>query len=133
MYYYEKKNSLLNRYSLISVGVSISLLLFLIPSSILYPKAVFGDGLFQEQLSASFGNRKADLIIKMMPPVVTTETLKNANQKPIIQFKLYDPSTKEGYKHVTYFITIEKDGKKLLSDWFHDHKGYLKIDMKPSN
>jgi hypothetical protein len=34
---------------------------------------------------------------------------------------------------VTYYITIEKDGKKLLSDWFHDHKGDLKIEMKPSN
>src|ERR671910_3366252 len=116
----------------VSTSASILLLLSLIPSSILYPKAVFGDGLFQEELSASFGERKADLIIKMMPPVVTTETLKSQNQKPIIQFKLYDPTTKEGYKHVTYYITIEKDGKKLLSDWFHDHKGDLKIEMKPS-
>jgi len=94
-------------------------------------KAAYADGLFMEELSASFGDRKADLIIKMMPPVVTTETLKN--QKPIIQFKLYDPTTKEGYNHVTYYITIEKDGKKLLSDWFHDHKGDLKVEMKPSN
>jgi hypothetical protein len=94
-------------------------------------KAAYADGLFMEELSASFGDRKADLIIKMMPPVVTTETLKN--QKPIIQFKLYDPTTKEGYNHVTYYITIEKDGKKLLSDWFHDHKGDLKIEMKPTN
>jgi hypothetical protein len=96
-------------------------------------KAAYADGLFMEELSASFGDRKADLIIKMMPPVVTTETLKNLNQKPIIQFKLYDPTTKEGYNHVTYYITIEKDGKKLLSDWFHDHKGDLKIEMKPTN
>jgi hypothetical protein len=105
-----------------------------ITSSLFFPsKTAYADGLFMEELSASFGDRKADLIIKMMPPVVTTETLKNPNQKPIIQFKLYDPSTKEGYKHVTYYITIEKDGKKLLSDWFHDHKGDLKIEMKPSN
>jgi hypothetical protein len=118
-----------------AVGASILLLLLLslVPTSILYPKAAFGDGLFMEELSASFGDRKADLIIKMTPPVVTTETLKNQNQEPVIQFKLYDPSTNEGYKHVTYFITIEKDGKKLLSDWFHDHKGDLKIEMKPSN
>src|ERR671924_2369781 len=103
-----------------------------IASSLFSPlKTAYADGLFMEELSASFGERKADLIIKMMPPVVTTETLKNPNQKPIIQFKLYDPSTKEGYKHVTYYITIEKDGKKLLSDWFHDHKGDLKIEMKP--
>jgi hypothetical protein len=86
-----------------------------------------------EELSASFGDRKADLIIKMTPPVVTTETLEKQNQKPIVQFKLYDPATEEGFKHVTYFITIEKDSKKLISDWFHDHKGDLKIEMKPSN
>jgi hypothetical protein len=55
-----------------------------------------GDGLFMEELSANFGDRKADLIIKMTPPVVTTDTLQNQNQKPIIQFKLYDPTTKEG-------------------------------------
>jgi hypothetical protein len=96
-------------------------------------KAAYADGLFQEQLSASFADRKADLIIKMTPPVVTNETLQTQSQKPVIQFKLYDPATKEGFKHVTYFITIEKNGKKLLSDWFHDHKGDLKIEMKPSN
>jgi len=119
----------------IAMGTFILLLLLLslVPSSTLYPKAVFGDGLFMEELSASFGDRKADLIIKMTPPVVTTETLKNQNQKPVIQFKLYDPTTNEGYKHVTYFITIEKDGKKLISDWFHDHKGDLKMEIKPSN
>ena len=126
-----KKNSLSNRYSIISIGISIFLLLSIIPSLTLYPKTAFGDGLFQEQLSASFGDRKADLIIKMTPPVVTTESLQNQSQKPVIQFKLYDPTTKEGYKHVTYYVTIEKDGKKLLSDWFHDHKGDLKLEMKP--
>src|SRR5918996_338546 len=118
-----------------AMGTSILLLLLLslVPPSTLYPNAVFGDGLFMEEFSASFGDRKADLIIKMTPPVVTTETLQNQNQKPVIQFKLYDPTTKEGYKHVTYYITIEKDGKKLLSDWFHDHKGDLKIEMKPQD
>ncbi len=115
-----------------STSILLLLLLSLVPSSTLYPKTAFGDGLFMEELSASFGDRKADLIIKMTPPVVTTETL-NQNQKPVIQFKLYDPTTNEGYRHVTYFITIEKDGKRLLSDWFHDHKGDLKIEMKPSN
>jgi hypothetical protein len=102
-------------------------------SSTIPANVAFGDGLFMEELSASFGDRKADLIIKMTPPVVTTETLQKQNQKPIVQFKLYDPATEEGFKHVTYFITIEKDGKKLLSDWFHDHKGDLKIEMKPSD
>src|SRR5215207_2969491 len=109
----------------------VSINIVIISSTSVPLKTAYADGLFMEELSASFGDRKADLIIKMMPPVVTTETLKS--QKPIIQFKLYDPATKEGFKHVTYFITIEKDGKKLLSDWFHDHKGDLKIEMKPSD
>jgi len=112
---------------------AIILVLFLGVVCVLYPQFANADGLFQEQLSASFGDRTTDLIIKMMPPVVTTETLENQGQNPIIQFKLYDPATKEGFKHVTYYITIEKDGKKLLSDWFHDHKGDLKIEMKPSD
>src|SRR5215208_7775398 len=94
-------------------------------SSIIPIKTAFGDGLFMEELSASFGNRKADLLIKMTPPVVTTETLQKEDQKTIIQFKLFDSNTREGIKHVTYFITIEKNGKKLLSNWFHDHNGDL--------
>jgi hypothetical protein len=134
MIYGETKSPSLDNGSLVLTIASIFLLVLLIPSSKIFPlKAAFGDGLFMEELSASFGERRADLIIKMTPPVVTTETLEKQNQKPIIQFKLYDPTTNEGYKHVTYYITIEKDGKKLLSDWFHDHKGDLKIEMKPSN
>jgi hypothetical protein len=94
---------------------------------------VFGDGLFEENLSATFGDRKANLLIKMTPPVVTTETLTNKTQKPLIEFMLSDSNTNKSFSHVTYFITIEKEGKKLLSDWFHDHAGILRIQMKPSN
>jgi hypothetical protein len=133
---YNKKESMIfARYRLVSISICVTTLLaFSLFSHLsLHPIPAFGDGLFQEQLSASFGDRKTDLIIKMTPPVVTTEAMKSQGQKPIIQFKLYDPTTKEGYKHVTYYITIEKDGKKLLSDWFHDHKGDLKIEMKPNN
>jgi hypothetical protein len=89
--------------------------------------------LFMEELSASFGNRKADLLIKMTPPVVTTETFQKQDQKAVIQFKLFDSNTREGIKHVTYYITIEKDGKKLLSNWFHDHNGDLRVQIRPKN
>src|SRR5918999_1305521 len=101
--------------------------------SIIPIKTAFGDGLFMEELSASFGNRKADLLIKMTPPVVTTETFQKQDQKAVIQFKLFDSNTREGIKHVTYFITIEKDGKKLLSDMFHDHNGDLRVQIRPKN
>ena len=41
-----------------------------------YVKPAFSDGLFQDQLSASVGERKVGLFIKMIPSIVTTETLK---------------------------------------------------------
>jgi hypothetical protein len=94
--------------------------------------SAFGDGLTQEQLSASLGNRKADLLIKMNPAVVTTETLQNG-QKPTVEFRLFDSNTNRSFSHVTYYIILEKDGKKLLSDMFHDHNGDLKIQINPIN
>src|SRR5918912_3427942 len=95
-------------------------------------QSAFADGLTQEQLSASLGNRKADLLIKMNPPVVTTETL-SQGQKPTVEFRLFDSNTNQSFSHVTYYIIIEKDGKRLLSDMFHDHNGDLKIQVNPIN
>lgn len=92
----------------------------------------YADGLFQEQLSASLGGRKADLLIKMNPPVVTTQTI-SQGQKPTIEFRLFDSTSNQSLKHVTYFITIEKGDKRLLTDWFHDHTGDLRIQMNPRN
>ncbi|MDQ3867929.1 MAG: hypothetical protein M3250_00040 [Thermoproteota archaeon] len=123
----------MNRRTIALFILNLAITFVLVTISPIPIKTAFGDGLFMEELSASFGNRKADLLIKMTPPVVTTQTLQTQNQKPIIQFKLFDSNTKEGIKHVTYFITIEKNGKVLLSDWFHDHKGDLKIEMQPRN
>jgi hypothetical protein len=69
----------------------------------------------------------------MSPPVVTTETIKNPSQKPVVEFKLFDSTTNKSISHVTYLITIEKKGKTLLTNWFHDHNGDLRIEMKPRN
>jgi len=118
---------------------SFFLILLLISSIVISPvllslwsKPVFGDGLTQEQLTASLGNRKADLLIKMIPTVVTTETLQNG-QKPIVEFRLFDSNTNRTFTHVTYYIIIEKDGKRILADLFHDHNGDLKIQVNPNN
>jgi len=98
----------------------------------LWTKPAFGDGLTQEQLTASLGNRKADLLIKMIPSVVTTDTLQKG-QKPVVEFRLFDSNTNKSFSHVTYYIIIEKDGKRLLADLFHDHNGDLKILINPTN
>src|SRR5207249_95416 len=113
------------------IGLLLSSIVFAPVLLSLWSKPVFGDGLTQEQLSASLGNRKADLLIKMIPPVVTTETLQKG-QKPIVEFRLFDPNTNQSFSHVTYYISIEKGGKKLLSEWFHAHNGDLGIKMEPN-
>ena len=95
-------------------------------------QSAFADGLTQEQLSASLGSRKADLLIKMNPPVVTTETL-SQGQKPTVEFRLFDSNTNQSFNHVTYYVILEKDGKRLLSNMFHDHNGDLKIQVNPIN
>src|SRR3954468_6898122 len=109
-----KKNSSLTLKGLICSMASLLLVSILLSSSLILfsVKPAFGDGLTQETLSASFGDRKADLLIKMFPPVVTTETIQQQGQTPVVQFKLFDDKTNQGIKHVTYFITIDKEGKK---------------------
>jgi hypothetical protein len=101
-------------------------------SNAITEQSAFADGLTQEQLSASLGNRKADLLIKTNPPVVTTETL-SQGQKPTVEFRLFDSNTNQSFNHVTYYIILEKDGKRLLSNMFHDHNGDLKIQVNPIN
>ena len=74
-----KKNSSLTLKGLICsialMGSILSLSVLLSSALMLFSiKPAFGDGLTQETLSASFGNRRADLLIKMWPPLVTTES-----------------------------------------------------------
>ena len=126
-----RQTSSISLISFIVITASIILSPILIIS--LGTKPAFGDGLTQEQMSASLGNRKADLLIKMIPPVVTTETLQKG-QKPTVEFRLFDSNTNQSFSHVTYYIVVEdKIGKRLLADMFHDHNGDLKMEINPSN
>jgi hypothetical protein len=116
----------------IAVLIATVVFLSIFASIAITKQSAFADGLTQEQLSASLGNRKADLLIKMNPPVVTTETLQNG-QKPTVEFRLFDSNTNQSFSHVTYYIILEKDAKRLLSDMFHDHNGDLKIQINSTN
>ena len=96
-----------------SVFMFIILVYCMILSAIPLPiiNRAFADGFSQEQISASMGSRKADLLIKTIPTVVTTETLQSSKQKPIIEFRLFDSNSNNSFSHVNYFITIDKNGK----------------------
>jgi hypothetical protein len=76
----------------------------------------FGDGLIQGNYTASLGDRKADLLIRIIPQVVTTETEMSQTEKLITEFRLFDLNTNKSFTHVTYFITIEK-GDKIRTLW----------------
>ncbi|MDR4492602.1 MAG: hypothetical protein R2685_17190 [Candidatus Nitrosocosmicus sp.] len=105
----------------------------IVTGNIITFNTVYGDGLFMEQLSASFGDRKADLLIKMNPPIVTTQTIEQQGEKPTVQFRLFDSKTDQNFKEVTYLITVEKGDKKLMTDWFFNPDGNLTIEMQPRN
>ncbi|MFL6362712.1 MAG: hypothetical protein ACJ709_04640 [Nitrososphaeraceae archaeon] len=128
--------TLVNTFTASAVVVAITIIAFisllLLLSSILYVRPAFSDGLFQDQLSASVGERKVDLFIKMTPPVITTETLKKG-QKPAIEFRVFNSNNNGTYFHVTYQISIQKGNQTLLNQWFHHHYGDLKLEIIPKN
>jgi hypothetical protein len=128
--------TLVNTFTASAVVVAITIIAFisllLLLSSILYVRPAFSDGLFQDQLSASMGERKVGLFIKMTPPVITTETLKKG-QKPAIEFRVFNSNNNGTYFHVTYQISIQKGNQTLLNQWFHHHYGDLKLEIIPKN
>jgi len=114
------------------VNIAAAFILFLLASSSLYILPAYSDGLFQDQISASVGERKVGLFLKMTPPVITTETLKKG-QKPTIEFRVFNANNNGTYFHVTYQIIIQKDKETLLNQWFHHHYGDLKLEIIPRN
>src|SRR5918912_870723 len=114
------------------VNIATAFILFLLVFWSLCILPAYGDGLFQDQISASVGERKVGLFIKMTPPVITTETLKKG-QKPTIEFRVFNSNNNGTYFHVTYQIIIQKDKDTLLNQWFHHHYGDLKLEIIPKN
>jgi hypothetical protein len=112
---------------------SIQLIIFFLALNILFLNQiqnVFSDGLFEENLPpASVGDREASLYTKINPPVLTSDSKENA----FFELRLFDAKTDETIQHVSYFITVEKDGKLLMRDLFHSHQGSLKLKINPSN
>ena len=112
--------------------IAAAFVLLLVISSSLYILPAYSDGLFQDQISASVGERKVSLFIKMTPQVITTETLKKG-QRPTIEFRVFNSNNNGTYFHVTYQISIQKGKETLLNQWFHHHYGDLKLEIIPKN
>ena len=59
---------------------------------------------------------------KPVPEYDFEANIEKPNRNPINQFNLYDPTTKEGSKHITYFITIKKKRKIVSFTYLYKHR-----------
>jgi hypothetical protein len=88
------------------------------------------DGGDRKEINASLQGRDARLLVKISPPILTSESVQDAS----ILFRLYDVKTNETFKFTSLFLSVLKDGKELLHpDLFHSEEGILKLKIAPSS
>ena len=97
------------------------------------PQKAFGDGLTSETFSASLGDRNAEMLVEVNPPILTDDTRDEA----YILFRLYDANTNETIPFTTFFISIEKgigeDAETIMpSTLFHTESGLLRLRVQPA-
>ncbi|HKU49438.1 MAG TPA: hypothetical protein VJP79_05780 [Nitrososphaera sp.] len=89
----------------------------------------YADGGDRKEIPASLEGRDATLLVKISPPVLTSDNIQDAS----IMFRLFDSNTNETIKFVSLFLFISKDGKLLIPpDLFHSAEGILRLKIQPS-
>ncbi|MGI0020870.1 MAG: hypothetical protein ACREAY_10425, partial [Nitrososphaera sp.] len=64
----------------------------------------FADGLFQENIPASIGDREAALFVRINPPILTTDSQQDA----FMQFRLFNSQNNGTIKFTTFIIEVTK-------------------------
>jgi hypothetical protein len=93
----------------------------------------FGDGLTMETFTATLGNRNAELLVQVNPPILTDASRNDA----YILFRLYDANNNQTIKYSTFFISIEKgvgeDATTIMPPTlFHTESGLLRLKVQPA-
>ena len=93
----------------------------------------FGDGLTMETFTATLGDRNAELLVQVNPPILTDASRNDA----YILFRLYDANNNQTIKYSTFFISIEKgvgeDATTIMPPTlFHTESGLLRLKVKPA-
>jgi hypothetical protein len=93
----------------------------------------FGDGLTSETFSATLGDRNAELLVEVNPPILTDATRNDA----YILFRLYDANNNQTIQYTTFFISVEKgigeDAETILPPTlFHTESGLLRLKVQPA-
>jgi hypothetical protein len=77
--------------------------------------------------AANIGDRKISLNLDSQPnPII-------AGQNAEMQLSFDDENAKKKIGHVTFRMDISKDGKHILSEFFHSHQGDVRISFKDTN
>jgi hypothetical protein len=79
--------------------------------------------------AANIGDRKVALNFQTEPAVI------KSGQNVLMKVAFLHQSTKQSIKHVTVRkdVISNKDGKHVLSEFFHAHDGNINVDFKPSS
>lgn len=93
----------------------------------------FGDGLTSETFTASLGDRNAEMLVEVNPPILTDETQDEA----YVLFRLYDANTNQTIPYTTFFVSVEKgigEGAETIMSptLFHTESGLLRLKVQPS-
>jgi len=109
-----------------------AVLVFSIFAIMLPSRKAFGDGLTTETFSASLGDRKAELLVKVNPPILTDASRNDA----YLLLRLYDANNNQTIKYTTFIITVEKgvgkNAEEILTDTFHTESGLLQLKIQPT-
>ena len=77
--------------------------------------------------AANIGERKILLNLDSQPNPIM------AGQNAVMQISFDDENSKKKVSHVTFRMDISKDGKRILSEFFHSHQGDVRISFKDTS
>jgi hypothetical protein len=77
--------------------------------------------------TANIGDRKISLNLSSQPNPIL------ARQNAEMQLSFDDENAKKKVGHVTFRLDISRDGKHILSEFFHSHQGDMRISFKDTS
>ena len=93
------------------------------------PLSAYGHGLSNDEAPAQpVGDRNITVAVRMTPAFILDSVTDGT-----IQIRLKDAKTDATIPHATFSVTIDKEGRTLLSEQFHAHDGELFLTMKPTD
>jgi hypothetical protein len=75
---------------------------------------------------ATIGDRKLTVSLNL-------DAIAGDSNEYLCSLKLVDVGTNKAVPHVTFFVTLKKEGTVLFKEWFHDHEGDLPLKIRPKD